>query len=232
MNWVLILVIAILVLNMLRGYRKGMLRILFSWISWILVFLFVALARPHINRGLLDHTTIYQKIETQCEAYLREKAEQKTEEEMKDANSELMTLGLPIPEAMLQDMMKKTAGAANGFLEGSGLYTQMAASMAGFVVNGISFFISLIGAWIVVGILSHFLNIVSKIPILKGINQILGIFAGGIYGLLFVWVAFYMIALCSAGELGSVMISQIYKNEFLTFLYENNLVLFLILYWL
>lgn len=37
MNWVLLLVLLILGYNIIRGYRKGFLRIVYSLVSWVIV---------------------------------------------------------------------------------------------------------------------------------------------------------------------------------------------------
>lgn len=232
MNWVLILVLLILLYNIMRGYRKGFLRIVYAMVSWIVVLLFVMWSKPYINSFLLEHTALYEKIEAHCEEKVRENAEKKAEEGMSNQNSELARLGINLPDAAINNIIEKASGATTDFLESSGVYTELAKALANFVVEGIAFFIALIGAGIVVHIISGILGIVSQIPILKGVNRFCGIFAGGIYGLLLVWLAFYIIALCSTSEIGSVMISYIYESDFLKFLYENNIVLTIILYYL
>ena len=108
----------------------------------------------------------------------------------------------------------------------------MAKGVAGFIVEGISFFIALVIARIIVHLISRFLGVVSRIPVIRGINKTLGIFAGAIYGLILVWIAFYLVALGSTSELGGMIISYIYQNPLLTFLYENNFVITIIMQYL
>ena len=47
MNWVLLLVLLILGYNIIRGYRKGFLRIVYSLVSWVIVLTFVTVATPY-----------------------------------------------------------------------------------------------------------------------------------------------------------------------------------------
>ena len=49
--------------------------------------------------------------------------------------------------------------------------------------------------------------------------------AGLMEGLLIVWIAFYIVALCSTGETGRVTVSYINQSAFLKELYENNILL-------
>ena len=83
----------------------------------------------------------------------------------------------------------------------------------------------LILSWILVHVISALLGIVSHIPILKGVNRFTGMLAGLMEGLLIVWIAFYIVALCSTGETGRVIVSYINQSAFLKELYENNILL-------
>lgn len=227
MNWILIIVLLLLIWEMMRGYRRGFLRTVYSLVSWVIVLVFVMWATPYIETFLLEHTALYENIEAHCADEVRRSAEKNTEQtaEQNAGGESLEELGLNLPEGVLNDILEKTGAAADEFLESSGIYDSIARGMAGFIVEGISFFIALAAAWILVHFISQLLGIVSKIPIIHGVNKILGVFAGGIYGLILVWIAFYLIALSSASELGAMLISYIYHNPFLRFLYENNLVI-------
>lgn len=241
MNWVLIIVLLLLIWEMMRGYRRGFLRTIYSLVSWLIVLVFVMWATPYIDTYLLEHTSLYERLETYCADEVRQSAERNTEQvsgtggqtgetgEQNSGTAELAELGLYLPEGVFNDILEKTGEAADEFLESSGVYDQIARGMAGFIVEGISFFLALIAAWILVHFISQFLGLVSKIPIIHGMNKILGIFAGGMYGFILVWIAFYLIALSSTSELGGMLVAYIYQNPFLQFLYENNLVISIIL---
>ena len=95
-----------------------------------------------------------------------------------------------------------------------------------------AFFIAFAVGIIVLHFFSGILGIVSRIPIIRGINKYLGTVAGAIYGFVVVWIAFYVIALCSTSEVGGALISYIYESPFLTYIYENNLIVTLIMMFL
>lgn len=225
MNWVLIVVLAVLGLGMMHGYHRGLLRMMYSTVSWILVLVFVSWMTPHMTEFLLSETALYDKIHARCMESVRQTANEQTEKELGDKETELEALGLKLPDSVVENILSKTADAADGFLDATGIYTQIADEMTGFVIQGVAFFISMIVAWIVVHLISQLLGIVSRIPILKGINRFLGLFAGGIYGLILVWIAFYIVALTSTSGSGRALVSYIYDSAFLKMLYENNPVL-------
>ncbi len=66
MNWMLIIVIIIFLIAIFRGWRRGLLRLLFSLVSIVvLIWLFSAL-NPYISSFIKEHTGLYEWIEERC----------------------------------------------------------------------------------------------------------------------------------------------------------------------
>ena len=233
MNWVLIVVLLIFAYCLIRGYQKGLLRILYSMVSWILIFVIVSCATPYINDFIRNHTTLYMTIAQRCEEKLQQTAHNELETTAEEQQTQqLESLGINLPTPLLENMLQKTTDAADNILQESGIYTQVAIGLADFAVKGLSSLLAWILAGLVVSILSHLLGIVSKIPIIKGVNRYMGVAAGGCYALLLVWTIFYVTALCGGSEFGAGMIAYIYENPLLILLYENNLVLTILCFYL
>ena len=62
MNWLLIAVILVIAWKMVSGYRKGFLRVAYSLVEWILVFVFVTWASPYVADFLTNHTGLQTYI--------------------------------------------------------------------------------------------------------------------------------------------------------------------------
>lgn len=232
MNWVLIVVLATLALSVASGWRKGFLRIVYSLISWAVVLIFVSWSTPYLRDYLMEHTPLYEAIERQCEETIRQAAGREALQEPRDAveaGAELARLGIVLPEAVAEDIFKNITDAADAFLAESGFYGAVSKEIAYFAVEGIAYLAALTGAWLLVQVISQVLGIVSHIPVISGLNRFLGLFAGGLYGLILVWIAFYIAALCSASGPGAAVIGEIRQSAFLTFLYERNLLLLVFL---
>lgn len=241
MNWLLIIVVLLLALCVVNGYRKGFLRMMYSMVSWVIMFALVTWATPYINTFLRDNTSIYQTIAVYCEQQIREKTEKQIEQEAAAVPGEaadetqpadLTKLGVKLPDSVMNNISEKTADLAGKALDASGIYAQVSVGMADFILNGISFFIAFAVGMIVLHFFSEILGIVSRIPIIRGINKYLGTVAGAIYGFVVVWIVFYVIALCGTSEVGGALISYIYESPFLTYIYENNLIVALIMMFL
>ena len=141
----------------------------------------------------------------------------------------LSGLGINLPQDVLTDISQRTAHAADSILDSSGTYSMIAEEIADFILKGISFFLAMAIAMIAMHLVSRIFRIVSRIPILRGVNRYLGMVIGALYGIVIVWIAFYLIAICSSSEIGAALISYIYESKFLAYLYENNLIITLVL---
>lgn len=230
MNWVLILVIGILAGYTLTGFAKGFLKIVYSLVSWIVILVFVICATPYIHDYLRSDTDVYNKVVAYCEDAIREQAEQELAENGDDAsalteNEIFAAIADKLPENLLEDLQVQTSEMTEAFIESYGIYNKTAVALADLFLQGVSTLAAMIAGAIVSALLSAVLGFISKLPLIGFANKVLGLAAGAANGLLIVWIGFYLVAALCATELGSTIITHIYASEFLTYLYENNLVL-------
>lgn len=232
MNWVLILVIVVLAGYTIAGYAKGFLKIAYSLISWLLMLVFVIGATPYIEDYLRNETGLYQNLVSYCEDKVRTQTEEQIEAEEENAfssiieeNEVLSMLVENLPQEAIEQILNQTSEAANEFLESYDVYGKAAVSMAELMVKGISFVLALIIGGILSAVIVKLIGFISNLPLIGFANSVLGLAAGAINGLLVVWVAFYLVAAWSTTEFGATVLSYIYANEFLTALYEKNVIL-------
>ena len=234
MNWVLILVIAILAGYTLTGYTKGFLKIVYSLVSWIVILVVVIVGTPYIEDYLKNNTGIYDKVVEHCETASREQA-QKELEESSGGTASLLTenelfaaIAEKLPENLLENIKSQTSEMTGSLIEDYGIYNKTAVAMADLLVKGISTIAAIIAGAIVSALLSAVLGFIGHLPLIGIANKILGLGAGAANGLLIVWIAFYLVAVLCTTKLGSTIIEQIYASPLLTYLYENNVVLSLL----
>ena len=77
---------------------------------------------------------------------------------------------------------------------------------------------------IVIHILIRWLDLISRLPIISGLNHIAGAILGLAQGLLLLWIAGFILSLFSATPLGQQLEVQVYASPWLTFLYDYNLI--------
>lgn len=77
-------------------------------------------------------------------------------------------------------------------------------------------------------VISKSLDIIAKLPILKTMNRLLGFATGFLEGILILWIMFAIVWVLKETTFGESILLLIEQNPFLTFLYQNNLVLHVI----
>lgn len=71
MNWLLIVVVVLWAFYIVRGYKKGMLKMLYSLVSWIVILILVTMATPYMTEFLTTNTSIEQNIHKTCKEKLK-----------------------------------------------------------------------------------------------------------------------------------------------------------------
>ena len=231
MNWVLILVIAVLAGYTIAGYVKGFLKIVYSLISWLLMLVFVITVAPHVENYLRDETPIYEKMVAYCEDKVRNETEEQIETgqgntfaSIIEENQILALLVENLPKEAIGQILNQTTEVAEQFLEENNVYGKVANSMADLIIKGIAFVLTLIIGGVLSIIIVKLIGFISSMPLIGFANSLLGMAAGAINGLLVVWFAFYLVAVWSKTEFGMTVLSYIYANKFLTALYETNII--------
>lgn len=234
MNWVLILVIAILAGYTLAGYAKGFLKIVYSLVSWIVILVVVIVGTPYIEDYLKTNTGIYDKVVEYCETAIREQVQKEIEESSGDVSGSLSESELfaaiadKLPADLLENIKTQTSEMTGTLIENHGIYNKTAVASADLLIKGISTFAAIIAGAIASALISAVLGFIAHLPLIGFANKILGLGAGAANGLLIVWIAFYLVAILCTTKLGSAIVEQIYLSPFLTYIYENNIVLSLL----
>lgn len=228
MNGLEIVVIGIIAICSLMGYRNGFLRVVYSLFSWFVVLAIVTWTTPYLAEYLEQNTGIHAAVSEKCLLYIEEAAKDKMQEQTEEY-SEMGMLGILLPKSVMEDVTGSTTNTISGILEETGVYQELANAVASYMIRGIAFFIAFIVAGILSRWIGHMLNFISHIPILHSTNKFLGAGIGVVQGVLIVWLMFYVITLCGTSEWGMKLLSYIKESELLFYLYKNNILLQIIM---
>ena len=215
MNWLLVIVAGIILLCAVRGWRRGLLRILYSLVSVVLLIGLVSYATPYISGYIKNNTGVYAALEEHCIQAFRERGQTEVSQSVSEQTD---VAGVSLPKQVTSYI----TGSGNELLEQSGIYEALGKKMADWILAGISYFVSLLVAGIVVSMIGKSLRIVNRIPVLKDMNRTLGIFAGAFQGLIIVWLLFLLLTLFAGTDQGQQCIAQIDQSKVLSYLYYNN----------
>ena len=94
--------------------------------------------------------------------------------------------------------------------------------IANTILNVVAYVMMLIVVYLLLKVLVSWLDIVTRLPILSGMNKIAGAILGGVQGLLFFWIAALLLTAFATTAWGSFLLMQIETSTWLSILYHIN----------
>lgn len=221
MNWTFICVLGVLLINIIIGIKKGLIKMIFSMVSIIVIVAVTSLAAPHICSCLKENTDWDEKVYDRTADYFQEHGM------LVDSEGFLDTDKLPLPNSIQKNiddnagkLIEEGAEAYNNYVTGK---------VAGVIFSAAVYVASFIVISIILLIIGCLLNIVSRLPVLNQINRISGGIVGLVIGVLVVWIGFIIITVLGNTPFAAAVFRQIDSNPFLTFMYNKNIIMNLIL---
>lgn len=223
MNWLTIIVIIILGVSMVGGYRKGFVRLVVSFASVLLTLIIVTAITPYIGEAIKTQTGLYDMIQESCVKGLKSSGQENTQ-----IKEETLLESEKLPDVVKYALAAGGNEYTGNILEGIGAYDYIGDFVANMVIHIIAFIVAFLVITIIFRVTILSLGFVNKIPVINGINKVAGGLVGLLQGLIVIWIGFLVIFLCSGTSLGKDLIAQINQSIILNFFYDNNLLLQLI----
>ena len=232
MNWLLIFALAIIGVFAFIGWRVGFVKSVFSLISTIAIIIITILVSPIVTNMLKSSEKIVGTIQTKLEQVidLSGVAQNLSPEEEKDPLAFIDGLQLPasikdtIKESLSETMEEKKEEAADFVGDKlNALEVYICELLTNIILNALGFFITFILAAVGIAVLCFVLDLLSKLPVLHQINTIAGVLAGGLEGLVILWIVFIVITMLGSTGFGQSCMTMISESKILSFLYDSNI---------
>lgn len=216
MNWVLIAVLAVLLVNILIGMRKGLIKMIFSVISIAVAVVLTSILVPKVSGILKKNTDWDEKLEQRTEMFLEQHGALKH-------GSSINVNEIPLPESVRNKVSENTESYID---KGCEIYNEYVVRVVSDIVFRTLVYVGLfIIFMIIIAIISTILNVVSRLPVLRQINRVAGGLMGALTGLLLVWIAFMFVTIFSSSSAMIPVFEQIERNALLSFLYDKNILM-------
>jgi len=220
MNWLLLVVLAILVVNALIGMKAGFIKTVFSLFSMIVALVLTLWVSPAINDFMRGNEKIYNSINTKIEMMLP-----MIEDEAKQSEQVSAIEGLSLPQSIKDSLLENNNVEVYKELAVNDFKEYVSNYLTGIAINALAFSVTFIVILIVLWIICFALNIISKLPILNQINKTAGLFAGLLHGLVVVWLFFILLTVFGGSEWGQKALEAIADNQILSLIYNNNIII-------
>lgn len=232
-NAVLILTALVFLLSVLDGLKRGFIKIIASFAATIITIVVVIVATPYVSNVLGKIIPMESLIATSCmEVLFPEKEMNKMEFQEMLPNIDLgrdeqisLIENSQLPEVFQELILENNNNEIYQSLGVTNFGEYLVSYFAKLVVNIISFLITFLIVTIALRTIIYMLGIISDLPVIGGLNRIAGGAVGLAKGLIIVWVVFAIITVAYDTAIGATCMQSIQENEFLKFIYDNNILL-------
>ena len=214
MNWLFWAVIAFLAFHVIDGFYRGFIRKAVSAVSLIITLVLVTYLTPHITNFIQENTSLHEKLQEKCsEMFLNEEYDV-------DLKTDQVNLiqNMDLPDNIKEMLLENNNIEAYEILDVSDFGDYIGAYLANMIINALAYLISFLIIWTLLRMLLMAMDIVTKLPLLRGLNKLAGGVLGLVQGIVFVWIIFLLVSVLCNGNLGKQFFALIHENPFLLFL--------------
>lgn len=221
MNILLLVIVGILGLTAFVGYKKGLIKIAVSLLATVLLTAAVGMVSPYISQWIMKASSLEQKTQKKMvEMLLPDEKAEKDELSREQQISVIEESKLPktFRQLLLENNNKEVYDAlgVTSFIEYIGSY------IAKVVSDILAFLITLVLGVVILQIIVGMSGVLDKMPVVGGMNRVVGCIVGMGIGLVLVWILFIAVTLLYDTSFGMACFAQIEGNPILNYLYENN----------
>lgn len=226
MNWLCVIILAIPVMYIFKGFQKGMVKMAVSFLSVFITLAACFILNPHIEKVLKQETKIYESIQKKCESYLIDTIEVQENEEISEEEQKEVVQKLPLPENITEVLFSKRQEGEYGNVLVENFIKYLAGCIADFIIGAISLFFTFLFVNILVSLLGKVLGTVFSFPILSMMNRMGGAVLGAAKGICIVWIFFLIIAVFWNTVWAQDCYHLIRENSIAGYLYDENMFLY------
>lgn len=208
----IILLLAIFVIPILLGYKKGLIQMLYSLGSILISIVLCFLLHPFVQSFLMNGTHLYEHVYHRLDKVL----EQKKVGEAPNPEKEMPKLIQKLLDKHNKPEQYKKYGITNTREYMVEILTRM-------LIKVISFLVTFLIVFVILKVLLYLLNAVALLPVVHFFNHLGGALVGAVEGLLLVWLFFLILTVLGSTPFASGILDTIGKNPVLSSLYNTNL---------
>ncbi len=218
MNVTLTVIILFLILLALWGWFSGFIRMVCVLFSSIIVFILTMFLSPVTTSILSKSDKVYD--------FFYEKVASNIELPSVDAGTALLYFdNIDIPSGIEDSLREGLVGLSrdvNTASDDAGIYIRDKITLM--IIKAFSFLITYAIVAILVGIIFRLFNILSRLPIVRVANRLLGVTSGLVLGVLLVFLFMAVVSFLTPGAFGESVVHDIESSSVLGWRYNNNFI--------
>ena len=251
MNWLLIGVGVIFLIGMVIGYVRGFVKIIVSFGVTVATVILVITVTPQVADALKKYTPIDDMIQKKMVSMMTPdigdidfsgtelegvdiESSGITMEEIKEKLGDIeiprqkqveMLEAADIPALFKNGLLENNNSEAYKVLKVKSFPEYVGAYLSDIIIKMVAFLLTFIIITILVRAVIFALDIITALPVIKGLNRFAGILVGMLIALIVVWIGLFVITLIYNTQIGQECFKWIGESDLLTFLYDKNIIL-------
>lgn len=217
-----IIVATIIFVFAMKGMKQGLVLTICSFVTLFLAIIITQAVTPQVSSMIRENDKIVSFMSEQVESVLFNNKDDKSDSKL---NNQKRIEKLSIPKVLKKDLTEndnkskyEELGAAN-FQEYASTYVAYS------IINSITYVVVFIIILSLLKIITHALNLLTKLPVIHTLNKLGGLGVGVLEGFIIVWIGFVALTMFCSTDFGTEVLKQIEKSVWLSYLYDNNLIL-------
>lgn len=228
-NLLAVVIAALFLAFIFNGWHKGFLKIVISFAGTIVILIAVTFLSPKVSRYVTENTGIFETTRHKVINVFLDKLsnadekKQSVEDDISENEKDTFIDDLNLPDIMKNDLIEKNASEMYQALLATVFRDYISVYITKLIINAGSF----VGVYIILSVILWLIvkssDIISKIPVIKGFNKLLGGITGAAEALIIVWVFFFVIIMFLGDEIGGKLLKDVQASAFLTYLFNKNI---------
>ena len=201
-----LIIIAVVLLFIFLGYKKGLTGSLIKLLSFIIAIVVAFVLYKPVANAVIENTVIDDKIRTTLRATLG--VEDKTENTEEN-----------VPSTIMDNINKEIENATDEVKANVIDHTTIT------IVNIGSGIVIFLAVRVILVLISLFAKILTDLPVIKQVDKLGGLAYGAIEGIVIVYAVLAVISLTSVIWANNAVVTAIAKSSLGEMLYNNNIIL-------
>lgn len=221
-HWLSIAAGVFLVGMMLYGHYRGLLRQCVSLGALILTIITVKIATPYVT----DFIKANPMIRENAANFIVEVSgwEPPTAEEGVLPAAQRMSIEeMNLPQSVKNVLLENNNSEFYKLLGVEQFEEYISTCLADMLINTIGSVLVFAASYIVIHLIIRWLDLLSRLPILCGLNQMAGGIAGLIEGFLILWIAGFILSFFTETSVGQMLEAQVNESIWLSVIYRYNI---------
>ena len=226
MSLILDVIVASVILGCaVAAWRKGFIRAALGFLPMLAALIGTKFVSPYVGKFLRE-TFLFEKMADSIRESMG--LDMAIQEGAMRTQTEIIE-GMPLPDFLKEALLENNNPVIYQLLDVDSLKEYIAGFLANVCINVLSVVLAFVLIYIVVTVVLNALHLFSKLPVLNFFNHFSGFLVGGLKGLFFIWMGCIVLTFfqCRADFEG--LFAAMERTYVANFLYENNILLYLIL---